>query len=735
MDGGTVTVTFKGDSKNLDKTTDSIKKNLSNSVGSIKNIIVGTGITQLIGKAFNTLNSNLDGAISRLDTMNNFPKVMKNLGIETSESEKAIKKLSDKLTGLPTALDSAVSGVQRLVSKNGDLDKSTDIFLAMNNAIIAGGGNATIQASAVEQLTQAYSKGKMDMMEWRSIQTAMPAQLKQVATAMNMTTEELGEMLRDSDAGQETMDKFIDTIVRLNSEGIDGFANFEEQARGSIDGIATSVTNFKTAIVRGMANSMDSINTMLGNNGLPSIAQIIQNLTKVVNKGFNTINSAIENSSLSNIASFGELILAVPVLEKFSGLMPILSSGLSKVNAPFNIFSAGFSKLGSMTNMLSSFSSKIGALAPNSKILSMITSGFTKLTGLNGWLSGFNSNLGILIGKMGQLGGLATKISGFAAIGGILIAALGALGPEMSSQLDVMILEVSQKAPELIQNFIDNIISSLPNLIQNGQLILMSLLQGIQQSAPTLIQGLFEILPILSQAFLDMVPDILQTLIILAISVVTSLAQQLPTMIPMVITAILDSILTILDNIDLLIDAGIQLLMGLATGIVNSIPIIVEKAPQIIEKLATGLIRNAPKIINAMKDIGVQMIKGLINGVKNMIPNLLSSIVNIGKSILNGLKNVLGVHSPSTEFAIVGKYSVLGYTEELDDMKKNIQSTVDDVFGISPTMYNNASTHFSPSINMTVVNNVETDPLGQVVNQRKTFSGGAKNDFNYGMGV
>ena len=30
--------------------------------------------------------------------------------------------------------------------------------------------------------------------------------------------------------------------------------------------------------------------------------------------------------------------------------------------------------------------------------------------------------------------------------------------------------------------------------------------------------------------------------------------------------------------------------------------------------------------------------------------------------------------------------------------------------------------------------NFETDPLGQVVRNIKTFSGGAKNDYNYGMG-
>ena len=67
---------------------------------------------------------------------------------------------------------------------NGDIERSTDMFLAVNNAILAGNAPMENQAAALEQITQAYSKGKPDMMEWRTLMTAMPGQLKQVAKAM-----------------------------------------------------------------------------------------------------------------------------------------------------------------------------------------------------------------------------------------------------------------------------------------------------------------------------------------------------------------------------------------------------------------------------------------------------------------------------------------------------------------------------------------------------------------------
>lgn len=148
-----------------------------------------------------------------------------------------------------------------------------------------------------------------------------------------------------------------------------------------------------------------------------------------------------------------------------------------------------------------------------------------------------------------------------------------------------------------------------------------------------------------------------------------------------------------------------------------------------------NVINSISSFVGGVVNIGKNIVTGIWQGIQNAKSWLMSKVKGFAKSILNGIKGALGIHSPSTEFAIVGKYSVLGYTEALDDMKSNVQNTIDDVFGIDPTMYNNASTHLSPNINMTVVNNMDFDPIGQVVNRVKTYSGGSKNDYSYGQGV
>lgn len=276
--------------------TDGIKKSGS----TVKSIIAGLGITKMITKAVSTITSSIDDAITRLDTINNFPKVMSNLGISAQEADKSIKKMSDKLAGLPTTLDQGAMAVQRFTSKNGDVAKSTDIFLALNNAILAGGASTELQATALEQMSQAYAKGKPDMMEWRSIMSAMPAQLNQVADAMGLGkngADQLGEALRD---GSISMDDFMDTIIDLNKNGSKSFQSFEKQAKNSTNGMRTAITVAKTQIVKGVASIIDSIDKNLKKSNT-SISKIIANIGNKLKKALESIGNLLSKLPLKSI--------------------------------------------------------------------------------------------------------------------------------------------------------------------------------------------------------------------------------------------------------------------------------------------------------------------------------------------------------------------------------------------------------------------------------------------------
>ena len=212
----------------------------------------------------------IQGGIERLDTMAVFPKVMANMGISAEDSENAIQRVSTAIIGLPTALDDAARSVQRLTMSTGDIDRATDVFIAFNNALISGGAPVQLQASALEQFTQAVNKGKPDMLEWRTLMNAMPAQLAQIASSMGMTAAELGTGLRN---GEISMDDFLDAIVRLNDDGVGEFASFSEQVQSMTGTVQVALKNAQNRIEKFWQEIFEGV-------GQERIAEFINNLTE-----------------------------------------------------------------------------------------------------------------------------------------------------------------------------------------------------------------------------------------------------------------------------------------------------------------------------------------------------------------------------------------------------------------------------------------------------------------------
>lgn len=324
-------------------------KNAFSGISGAVTVAAGNLISAGIHKSFDMINSSVDGAIRRVDILNNFPKVMSNLGISADASKKAIARMSDELKGLPTSLDSAAMSVQRLTSKNGDVGKSTDMFLALNNAILAGGAPMDIQATAIEQISQAYAKGRPDMIEWRSLQSAMPAQLKQISKAffqngaaidkylakareyannnpMSSTGKELVEQLEavkngtgdmttalgtSMRTGIVSMDEFMDTITKLNTEGVDGFQNFKDQAKNSTGGIQTSIENMKTAVVRGVSKIIGAIG---GGNITEAVSGFGSGIEKMLGAIAGLINFVKDNSTVFTVIAVAVGIFAGAVI-------------------------------------------------------------------------------------------------------------------------------------------------------------------------------------------------------------------------------------------------------------------------------------------------------------------------------------------------------------------------------------------------------------------------------------
>lgn len=286
---------------------DSAGRTFGNSfLGFVSRIAIGTTIGRLVTNGFNAVVGGFSTGIERLDIIENYPNIMSNLGIANEDAQRSVERLQEALLGLPTSLQGGVQATTRLTSALGDIDRSTEAFIAFNNALVAGMAPASQQASALEQFSQAVAKGRPDIIEWRAMLSAMPGQIMQIALSFGMTSDELGDALR---AGDISMDEFLDAIIRLNEEGVGEFASFEEQARGATATIGTALTNVGNRIASGWAEIFKVF-------GQSNIAQFIDSVATGILNGFKAIAGAMqwlgdELASNGIIESFGTILTAV----------------------------------------------------------------------------------------------------------------------------------------------------------------------------------------------------------------------------------------------------------------------------------------------------------------------------------------------------------------------------------------------------------------------------------------
>lgn len=168
--------------------------------------------------------------------------------------------------------------------------------------------------------------------------------------------------------------------------------------------------------------------------------------------------------------------------------------------------------------------------------------------------------------------------------------------------------------------------------------------------------------------------------------------------------------------------------------------------------LATKAKEGAKKAVDAIKNgftnlpgnmvtIGTNVVKGIWNGIGNTASWLFDKIKGFKDAVLKKFKSFFGIHSPSTLFRDeIGVFMAQGigkgFTDEMGKVSKQMNRAMatvglGDMFELSPTL--NRTMSSSNNVNVQVINNMETDLLGNLVNNVKTYSNGAKNDYNYGM--
>lgn len=281
--------------------------------------------------------------------------------------------------------------------------------------------------------------------------------------------------------------------------------------------------------------------------------------------------------------------------------------------------------------------------------------------------------------------------------------------------------EADEAFATAVQGLVLKVVEQLPAFLNMGVQILSSLASGIVQSIPTLVAAIPQIISDIGVALANLFPQVLDMGAQLLDQFTSGIEIGLPDMvarIPEIITQFLNYIT---EQLPTILEKGVELLNNLVNGIISAIPEMVAALPQIITAYTKFLADNWPKIISAGVDILLNLVKGILEAIPDLVAslpqiinaiiegigNLMGGVVDVGKAIVEGIwegisgaaswligkvtgffnnivggvKDFLGIHSPSTVFADMGKNMALGlgrgWDNEYDRIRRDIEGGMD----------------------------------------------------------
>lgn len=722
MADGTVIIKIKGDTKEYESAVKGIAGKTEQSLGTaIKGSMIGNLFANAFSSAAGVISSSMDKAISRVDTLNRFPKVMASIGYSADDAKAAINRMSDHIQGLPTTLDSIVSSTQRVVSSVGDVGKATDIMLAFNDALVAGGQSSQVQEAAMEQFVQGISKGKFELEEWRSITTAMPGPIDQVAKSIlgaDGNANKLYDAMKD---GKVSVEDFTNAFVNLDKDGLNGLASFAEQAQTGAGGIQTSMENAANAVAVQVGKIIDKLNE----NG--EITSAFNTMKQVITDAGGQISNAIGwiKDNFDSLAPAAVAIVSLVGAYKAWGL------AVDTVATAHKILDAVMSgsKIGIIIGLVAALvGALITAYNTNEDFRNAVNTAWETISGVVGGvvegIVGFFQRLGDAFTQCGEwFASLPDAIKdGIGQIGDLI-------GQGFQSVVDFFTVDIPNAfnsfiaflatIPEAVMNFVSMVVEFFMQLPYNigfmigqiaGYFILFgeNLVNFVTVDIPNFItsaiewftqlpgliwdaivtavtnfaQWCMDIYTTVSTGITNLITNVYNWFVQLPgriwdaiVTAITNLAQwcgQLLSTARDGITNLINSVFSWLSQLPGRIWSAISSAPGkMAEMMSNMTSRAAEGAGNVVNSIINGLMN----ILGQIGDVGHNIVEGLWNGITGAAGWIQGKVGEFAQGILDGMKNALGIHSPSKRAQKeVGRFIPEGIAVSFDKDKSALTS-------------------------------------------------------------
>lgn len=608
---------------------------------SIMKIASGIGVFKALSAGANMLTSSVSGAVDRYDTLTKYPKVLTNLGYSTQQANKSTVKLKNGIQGLPTALDDVVKTSQRLTVLTGNLDKSTDTTLALNNAFLASSASVSDTSRGMEQYIQMLSKGTVDMQSWRTLQETMGYALSETAKQLGIASGSSNELYSSLQSGQITFDQLNDALIECSTR-TGGFAEMALEASG---GIKTSFANIQTAIKSGMEGTISAIDTMLSNSGLPKIQEMLDDVKKGINKVFGSYTLLDDGTKKFN----GGLVQAVANFDNLKGLAMQTGSilaGLTVATGSVDYIKALGGGFDTLNNKIPKLNKTLSTLQEKSKALGNTLS--NALNKSSPYLDNLKNKFSKLIpdSTRSSIDNFKNLMSGSMSIGKDKVNSLGDSIAQVSFKFQSATGRFSSDAPKMwkVFNSVSNEISKSSRLLGNniGKGLKTGTNVGLKAMS-TMTTGLTKVFAI---AMKSVGPAAILGLVVAGLGIVNNqFGSQIDQMIATVVTQapriVSNFVKGITSQMPMLASSGAQLLVHLSVGIAKTLPLVVNAGMQILNSIVKGISNNTESIVKSALLIIGTLSGAILNAIPQLLGIGLQFIVSITQGILDNMPLIL----------------------------------------------------------------------------------------------
>lgn len=256
---------------------------------------------------------------------------------------------------------------------------------------------------------------------------------------------------------------------------------------------------------------------------------------------------------------------------------------------------------------------------------------------------------------------------------------------------------LSEGAASLMTSLGEYLEENLPTLLEKGLEAVVALTDSIRENAGVIVDGALKLAESLAQGLVDSIPTIVQNVPTIVSNIANVINDNAPKVfasavkiIGTLVSGLIKSIPNIVQNLPQIINAivnvflafnwlnlGKNIINGLGNGIKSMVSSVKSVANQVVQAIKGGI----SGLPSQMATIGKNIVQGLWNGIKGMGSWLTSQVKNFFGGIVSGVKNFLGIHSPSTVFAEMGKFSAQGYgvgwDKNIDKVKRDMENSMD----------------------------------------------------------